>query len=164
MKSSDKMKSNEKKKSNDKRKRIRWWQILLGIVAVIAIVMVVGMIATAPGREELKRMTFADIDFSKLQDGTYIGSYRGEKDSLRDTDVEVTISSGEIVKINATGGALAGEKQNVEVKNGKSLKDIFDHVVMQETLQVDAISGATLTTKSYLKAVENALIKAHSVK
>jgi uncharacterized protein with FMN-binding domain len=33
-------------------------------------------------------------------------------------------------------------------------------VIDAQSLQVDTISGATLTSKAYLKAVENALLKA----
>jgi uncharacterized protein with FMN-binding domain len=37
---------------------------------------------------------------------------------------------------------------------------LFDRVIEAQSLQVDAISGATLTSKAYLKAVENALEQA----
>jgi uncharacterized protein with FMN-binding domain len=37
---------------------------------------------------------------------------------------------------------------------------LYDRVIESQSLQVDTISGATLTCKARLKAVENALIKA----
>ena len=150
-----------KTKMKQKRK-FRTWHVILGIGAAIAGLMMVVFLATGPSRAEVKNLTFSNIDFDKLHDGIYIGHYKGVKDSSRDTSVEVTISSGKIMKINAVGGALAGEKQENEINNGKSLNDLFDSIIERETLQVDVISGATLTSKSYLKAVEDALNKAQS--
>jgi len=37
---------------------------------------------------------------------------------------------------------------------------LYDRVVQAQSLQVDTISGSTLTSKAYLKAVEDALNKA----
>ncbi|QAT63508.1 FMN-binding protein [Acidilutibacter cellobiosedens] len=37
---------------------------------------------------------------------------------------------------------------------------MFDNVVKSQTLQVDVINGATLTSKVHLKALENALKQA----
>jgi uncharacterized protein with FMN-binding domain len=37
---------------------------------------------------------------------------------------------------------------------------LYDRVIQAQSLQVDTISGATLTSKAYLQAVENALIQA----
>lgn len=145
-----------------RKNRIRWWHIPLGITAVIACSATAVWAATAPGRTEVINLTFSDVNFGELKDGTYTGSYRGEKDSFRDTDVEVTIESGKVINISATGGMLAGDKQTDEIKDGISLSDFFESVIERETIHVDAISGATLTSKSYLKAVEDALLKAEN--
>lgn len=144
------------------KKKAGAWRVLLVTVLIITGLMLGGILITAPGRAEIKNLSFSDIDFGRLQDGKFTGYYKGVKDSLRNTGVEVTISSGRIVKINAVGGALAGKKQTDEMNNGKSLEDLFRSVMEQETLQVDVISGATLTSKAYLKAVEDALIKAQA--
>ncbi len=37
---------------------------------------------------------------------------------------------------------------------------LYDKVIEAQSLQVDTISGATLTSKAYLKAVEIALVQA----
>ena len=39
-------------------------------------------------------------------------------------------------------------------------EELFDRVIQAQSLQVDTISGATLTSKAYLQCVENALIQA----
>jgi len=40
------------------------------------------------------------------------------------------------------------------------VEDLFDNVEKSKSLDVDTISGATLTAKIHLKALENALKKA----
>ena len=41
-------------------------------------------------------------------------------------------------------------------------KVLYERVIEDQTLQVDTISGATLTSKAYLQAVENALLQAQN--
>jgi uncharacterized protein with FMN-binding domain len=126
--------------------------IVLGVAAVVVL--------TTPGRNELKNMVIADVDFNKFQDGVYTGAYRGTKDSFRNTAVEVNVESGIVTKIRVTEGELAGDKQTAEIRRGFTINDLFDKVIKCQSLQVDVISGATLTSKAHLKAVENALEQA----
>lgn len=143
-----------------RRRKIRVWIVILSIVGVIALGLGGAVILTAPGRKELQTMVIGDVNFKKLRDGVYTGEYRGTKDSSRNTTVEVTVSSGAVTKIKVTEGALAGGKQTAEIRNGLSINDLFETVVKSRSLQVDVISGATLTSKAHLKAVENALEQA----
>lgn len=148
-------------KTVKKRKGIiRVWIVLLSIVGVIALGMAGAIVFTAPGRNELQNMIISDVDFKKLRDGVYTGAYRGTKDSFRNAAVEVTVASGAVTNIKVTEGALANEKQTTEIRNGLSINNVFDKVIKSQSLQVDAISGATLTSKAHLRAVENALEKA----
>ncbi|MEL4106653.1 FMN-binding protein [Oscillospiraceae bacterium WX1] len=136
------------------------WIVLLVIVGVIVIGLSVVMIASEPGRREAMNVTIGNVDFKRLRDGVYIGQYTGVKDHLRDTKVEVTISSGEITDIKVIEGALANEKQTTEVRNGQTINDLFARVIQSDSLQVDVISGATISSKVHLKAIENALEQA----
>jgi uncharacterized protein with FMN-binding domain len=36
-------------------------------------------------------------------------------------------------------------------------EELFQRVIAQQTTQVDAVSGSTVTSRAYLKAIENAL-------
>jgi uncharacterized protein with FMN-binding domain len=138
------------------------WIAILSIAGVIALGLGGAVIWTAPGRAELQNMVIADTDFKSLRDGVYTGSYHGIKDSFRDAAVEVTVSSGAVTKIEVTQGALAGEKQAAELGKGVTIGDLFGEVIDSQSLQVDVISGATLTSKAHLKAVEDALLKAQA--
>jgi uncharacterized protein with FMN-binding domain len=136
------------------------WIVILSIVGVIVLGVAAVVVLTTPGRNELKNMVIADVDFNKFQDGVYTGAYRGTKDSFRNTAVEVNVESGIVTKIRVTEGELAGDKQTAEIRRGFTINDLFDKVIKCQSLQVDVISGATLTSKAHLKAVENALEQA----
>ncbi len=148
-------------KTDKKRKgKIRVWIVILSIVGVIGIGMAAAVVFTAPGRNELQNMVIANVDFKKLRDGIYTGTYHGSKENFRDAAVEVTIASGAVTKIKVTEGALAGDKQTNEIRKGLSINNLLDNVIKSQSLQVDVISGATLTSNAHLKAVENALKQA----
>lgn len=138
------------------------WIAVLVILGVLIIGMGIAVLIFEPGRKEALNLSIGAIDFDHLKDGVYTGAYKGTKDHFRDTKVEVTVSSGELAEIRVVEGALANEKQNTEVRNGQSINDLLNRVVKSETLQVDVISGATISSKVHLKAVENALIQAEA--
>lgn len=136
--------------------------IVLSIVGVIAVLLVGAIVLTASGRKELKNAAIAEVDFEKLKDGVYTGAYRGSKESYRNTAVEATVASGAVTKIRVTEGALAGDKQETQIKKGITINNLFDEVIKSQSLQVDVISGATLTSKAHLKALEDALKQAET--
>lgn len=147
-------------KTGKKRKgRVGMW-IVLSIIGLIALGMGGMVVFTGPGRAELQNMKMKAVDFRSLRDGVYTGAYHGSKDSSRDAGVEVTVASGAITNIQVTQGVLANEKQTAEIRNGLTIGSLFDRVVKAQSLKVDVISGATLTSNAHLKAVENALEKA----
>ncbi|MEA4846122.1 MAG: FMN-binding protein [Clostridiaceae bacterium] len=146
------MKTVKKRKGN-----IKVWTVLLVILGVIVAGSGITMLAFEPGRREASNLTIGNVDFKKLRDGVYEGEYKGTKDHFRDAKVMVTVDSGAVTDIKVTGGALSGEKQTSEVRNGQSIDDLLDRVIDSQSLQVDVISGATISSKVHLKAVENAL-------
>jgi len=52
------------------------------------------------------------------------------------------------------------EGKPAKLTGGQSIADLFGDAIKSQTLQVDVISGATLTYKTHLKALENALEQA----
>jgi uncharacterized protein with FMN-binding domain len=63
------------------------------------------------------------------------------------------VSSGRVTDIQLVGSSDPGSKNTQH-------EALYDRVIEAQSLQVDTISGATLTSKAYLQAVENALIQA----
>lgn len=100
------------------------------------------------------------VNFNNFRDGTYVGEYKGTKGSFRNTQIEVTILGGKISNIKILKGALDKDGLPIELAYGLTIEDLFGNVVKSQSLQVDAISGATLTSKTHLKALENALKQA----
>lgn len=146
-----------------KRKgKIRMWIVLLVILGVIAAGLGGAVLFTEPGRREALNLTIAAVDFKKLRDGTYTGEYKGAKDSLRDAKVQVTVASGAVTEIRVLEGALVKGGQPVEIRNGLTIDDLFGRVIDSQSLQVDVISGATISSRVHLKAVENALEQAQA--
>jgi len=133
--------------------------ILACILGVIILGAGIAFAVFEPGRREAASLVIEDVDFSRLKDGVYVGEYVGTKDHLRDARLQVTLNGGQLEQVDVTGGAMA-RKQREEIRGGQSLQSLFDRVIQKRSLQVDAISGATITSKTHLKALENALKQA----
>ena len=142
------------------KRKISMWMVILIIFVVIVVIVWGGILLSAPGRREVQKLTIDVIDFQKLRDGTYVGEYIGTKDHSRDTKVQASISEGQILDIKILKGALDKNGNPLKMKGGISIGDLFRHVIESQSLQVDVISGATLTSKAHLKALENALEQA----
>ncbi len=116
---------------------------------VIGGLVVVGMLFSKfqSYKKKVKSTTVEHIDFAKVADGTYSGFF-----DLILVKAKVTVSTaqGKVTAIDI-----------VEHKNGRGEKaeTIVFKVIEKQTLQVDAISGATASSKAILKAVENAIQK-----
>ena len=96
-------------------------------------------------QKQVEDITISNVDISKVADGTYTGSY------------EVLWVAAE-VKVTVKDHKIEGI-QLVKHKNGKgaSAEIIPDKVIETQSLEVDAVSGATSSSKVILKAIENAL-------
>lgn len=144
-----------------KRKGIvKMWTVVLVIAGVIAAGLGGGLLYDASSRREIQQLEIDTESFRKLHDGIYVGQYRGSKGHLRDARVEVTVASGKVSSIKVLKGAVDAEGKPVKLKGELTIEDLFNKVINSQSLQVDTISGATLTSKTHLKAVEDALEQA----
>jgi uncharacterized protein with FMN-binding domain len=102
---------------------------------------------------EARSLPLNAVDFSRLNDGAYHGSYEGGMYKWRANACDVTVTNGKVTDIQLAGSEDPGtENANPEM--------LYERVIAAQSLQVDTISGATLTSKAYLQCVENALIPA----
>jgi len=93
------------------------------------------------------------VDFDKLKDdGVFHGVYEGGMYGWRANECDVTVKNGQV-----TGVQLAGSK---DPGGSFDYRMLYDRVIAAQSLQVDTISSATLTSKAYLQCVENALLQA----
>jgi len=87
------------------------------------------------------------IDLSKVEDGTYEG--HSELGPVI-VDVKVTVKKGKIAEI---------EIVNHQNGLGQSANVIVDEMVDKNAYDVDAVSGATVSSEIIMNAVNNALQK-----
>ena len=85
------------------------------------------------------------VDLNTVTDGEYIGVYQNK---ILIAVVKVCVKNHEIKDIEILEHK-ASYMEQAETIAGK--------VCAEQTLQVDAVSGATLTSDTVLKAIENAL-------
>lgn len=86
-----------------------------------------------------------EIDVSGIPDGVYAGEYDV---NFIYAKVEVTVKGGEMTNIT-----LLEHKQ----ERGKAAEAIVQDMIVEQKIDVDAVSGATNSSTVIKKAVENAL-------
>jgi uncharacterized protein with FMN-binding domain len=86
-------------------------------------------------------------DLHNIDDGKYTGSYRSRVVRAK---VQVSVQDHGIKTINILKH-FNGQGSNAEV--------IVDDVITAQSLEVDTVSGATISSKVILKAIEIALNK-----
>ncbi|MDF2819674.1 MAG: FMN-binding protein [Clostridiales bacterium] len=103
-------------------------------------------------KNKIDKMVFSNISIDTLNDGIYEGEY--DVDFIY-AKVRATIKDGEMTELKL-----------LEHKNdrGTPAEVIIEDILEQQIVEVDAISGATNSSKVIKKAVENALEKAKGKK
>lgn len=115
---------------------------MLAIVAVIVLGFAALVFFNLP-----KPVTASDASFNlaQISDGTYPGSCDNGLVKVR---VEVVVENHTIAAVR-----LLRHDNGL----GSAAEAITDTVVQRQSVEVDAISGATMSSKTILKAIENAL-------
>ena len=96
--------------------------------------------------EELRKTPIADVDMSTIEDGVYQGEALFGNYTYK---VEVTVENYQMTDIK---DFVPRESAYVTYATGE-----FSKMIKHQTPNVDAVSGATTTSKAFMKAVENAL-------
>lgn len=127
-------------------------KIIIGIIVlafiVFGAVLVNYLISVQRYQNAVENMAYANIDISQIPDGTYIGEC--DVDYIY-AKVSVTVKNGTLVQIDLL------EHRN---ERGSPAEGIEQRIVDEQRIDVDAISGATNSSKVIKKAVENALLNA----
>lgn len=122
--------------------------ILLVLAAILIVTLVCGLLylkATKTYKDEVRKMTFENIEFERITDGVYTGKCDV---GFIYAKIAVAINDGQIQSIDL-----------LEHKNdrGTPAEVTTEKIIGAQGLEVDAISGATNSSKVIKKAVENAL-------
>lgn len=126
------------------KKRILF--VVLGMIAVLAIAAVV---TVTTGLSKGKNIVMVGIDLSYIADGDYVGRYEWGRWS---NTLTVHIKDHRIIGIDIDKDVFAPNMTNCS-------DEVFRRVMEKQDTQIDVVSGATVTTKAYLKAIENAFEK-----
>ena len=106
---------------------------------------------------EAGNVSYNAIDFANLDDGIYLGVYNGGMYEWRSNQIKITVENGQlhnIVLVEAKDYAINDDERKI----------LFSRVIEEQSLNIDTISGATLTSNAYLKGIEDALKKAEKQK
>lgn len=96
-------------------------------------------------KAQINAISITDVDLKRIGDGVYTGRHAVLWISA---EVRVTVKNHRIEDIELV------EHRN---ERGKPAEAILDKVMAAQSLDVDAISGATNSSKVILKAIEKAL-------
>ncbi len=115
---------------------------LLGLV----IVGVSAVFYLSRGIEEGQQITLSPLNLSQVQDGVYQGHFDFKRWS---NTLEVTVVDHQIRDIKII--------DDVRFVNEGVSKELFQKIIDKQAVPDDLVSGATITSKAYIKAIENAL-------
>jgi len=118
--------------------------IIVGSVVAFAGLMVMLLMI---GSKEVKNLSINEVDLGKIADGTYSGMY---KKSRWNYDVTVEVKGHKIISV-------INNNKSMEKMMGDLNKKITDSMLEKQSIVIDAVSGATINTRAFQKAVENAL-------
>jgi uncharacterized protein with FMN-binding domain len=123
-------------------------KIIIGIIMILAIGIAFGVkyaIDFSYYEKTMPTVSVQDIDFKEIKDGVYEGSFDAR---IISATAQVTVSEGKVTKI---------ELLKHKYEKGGAAVAIIDEVIKKQSLKVDVVSGATESSKTILKSIENAL-------
>jgi uncharacterized protein with FMN-binding domain len=101
--------------------------------------------------EQIKGMDISHVDPATVPDGEYTGEFPFRQRYLY--RVKLTVKSGRIVDIDV----LENGTENEYAQRGLG---VIPRILREQSPDVDAVSGATVTSKALMKCVEKALKQA----
>lgn len=119
-----------------------------GAILIAAALTGVSSCNMAEALEEAERTRELEISTPPLEEippGTYRGSYEA---GMVAAEVEATVSDGVITSLSLL---------RHETWRGGDAEVLIDRIVDEQSLELDAVTGATISSKTILKATEVAL-------
>lgn len=121
----------------------------IGMILLVLVVFFAGvtwMVAGQLSKKINEEVQIDEMNLDQMEDGVYMASY--VYNEAMGATVVVTVIDHQI-------GEIVIEEHKTGL--GGKAEQIVDRVIDQQSLQVDAISGATGSSKIILKAIEAAL-------
>ena len=124
------------------------YSILIAFLITIILMVFIGVIVfnkMNEGIEVLIAEELPEIDLTSIEDGTYLGQYAIPLISVK---VEVTVLDHQITNI------VILEHKNGQGEDGEL---IINDVILEQSIEIDYIVGATYSSKAILLAIGDAL-------
>ena len=124
------------------------YRILIAFLITIILMVVIGVIVFNKMNEGIDALVAEDlpeVDLTSIDDGTYLGEYTIPLISVK---VEVTVLDHQITDI------VILEHKNGQGEDGEL---IIDDVILEQSIEIDYIVGATYSSKAILLAIGDAL-------
>lgn len=118
--------------------------ILLAAAAVLG-----SCAAPRSGYDRVREMTIQRVDLATVPDGKHQGRFGYGYHSFT---VEATVQNHRLVKVDLL--------TETDYDYAKKAAPVLTRMVERQSPNVDAVTGATTTSKAIMKATESALVKA----
>ena len=128
------------------KKRLKYCGIIFAVLLFLCAFLFIKQ------KNEIDHLRFSTVDLSQVEDGTYYGE---ENTTLVKAAVEVSIKDNKIQNITIT-------KHDNGL--GQKAEKIVGTMITKNTYEVDAISGATMSSQVIKRAVNDALARQQSAK
>ncbi len=123
-----------------------WLKVFIGFISLLGIIVIIAIVFLMNGMDKGKLLAVSKLNLDQIEDGKYPGSFDLTRWS---NSVEVEIENHRITEIIVL--------DDVMIKMDELTQRLFNEVIMNQTLDVDIETGATVTSLAYLKSIENAL-------
>ncbi len=120
-------------------------KVILILFGIMLLLVIAGKIMIGNMVDKVRSTSVAMPDLSDISNGDYVGEYAILPVHVK---VQVSVNDHKITDI-----AILRHDNGL----GNAAESITTDVVGRQSLDVDAISGATVSSKCILKAIENAL-------
>jgi uncharacterized protein with FMN-binding domain len=125
------------------RRSVKIAVMVLGLLAVLSVPLSIFMFY---GMGEIKNLVIRQVELSKLRDGVYRGSYHKARWTY---DVEVAVRDHRMTSI---------KNLNPRMDTAADLNAKLEAMMLErQRTDIDVVSGATIHSKAFQKAVETAL-------
>jgi len=123
----------------------KFFKILISLIVLIILVLAGGMFYITNGLEAGKNVEINGLNITNINDGIYNGKYKAGRWS---NELKVTVKDKKITNIEIV--------DDVTFAMANVRNELFNKVIKEQNTKVVTVSGATVTSKAYLKSIENA--------
>lgn len=121
-------------------------KIFVSIIVVFALIVAGGVFYITRGLDSGSKLEIKEVNLAEVNDGTYAGSYKAGRWT---NELSVLVKDHKIIDIQVL--------KDVAFSNQEQAKQVFNNVIEKQSTKIDVVSGASVTTKAYLKSIEDAL-------